>query len=51
MSTDIFATVSRRLVLDSYGIKYKVDQDLNLWFESAEDRDRAILVLKINLEL
>ena len=49
--TEIFATKERQKILDSYGIKYKVDQNLNLWFESETEKKKAIKILKGNLEL
>lgn len=49
--TEIFATKERQKILDSHGIKYKVDQNLNLWFESESEKQKAIKILKGNLEL
>ena len=49
--TEIFATPGRRKVLDVCGIKYKIDQNLNLWFESESEMKKAIKVLKAALEL
>ena len=49
--TEIFATKERQEILDSYGIKYKVDQNLNLWFESESEKKKAIKILKVALEL
>ena len=49
--TEIFATKERQKILDIHGIKYKVDQDLNLWFETESEKKKAIKILKGNLEL
>ena len=43
---EIFATAERQKILDSYGIKYCFDQDLNFVFKSESDRKRAIKILK-----
>ena len=47
----VFAKKEIQDVLDKAGIKYKVDQDLNLWFATERDRINAIAVLKDNLML
>ena len=49
--TEIFATKERQKILNSHGIKYKIDQDLNLWFECESERKKAIKILKAALEL
>lgn len=43
---EIFATEERRKILDEYGIRYAVDQDLNLCFASESEEKRAIKILK-----
>ena len=48
---EIFATKERRKILDVCDIKYKIDQNLNLWFESESEKKKAIKVLKAALEL
>ena len=48
---EIFATAERRKILDDFGIKYKVDTDLNLCFDSESERKRAIKILKGALAL
>lgn len=49
--TEIFATKERQKILDTHGIKYKVDQDLNLWFETETEKKKAIKILERALEL
>lgn len=48
---EIFATPERRKILDNHGIKYKVDQSLNLFFESESEKKKAIEILERALEL
>ena len=48
---EIFATKERKEILESNGIKYRIDQNLNLWFESESEKKKAIKVLKVALEL
>lgn len=43
---EIFASKERQDILDSYGIKYCFDQDLNFCFKSEADEKRAIKILK-----
>lgn len=43
---EIFATAERQKILDNYGIKYCVDQDLNFYFRNKDDEKRAIKILK-----
>ena len=47
----IFATKARQDILDDYGIKYKVDQDLNFYFPNVSDEKKAIKILRGHLEL
>lgn len=42
----VFATEERQKILDSNGIKYKVDQDLNFCFVTKSDEKKAIKILK-----
>ena len=51
MQKDIFARKEIQDILDKAGIKYKVDQNLNLHFSTERDRVNAIAVLKDNLIL
>lgn len=51
MTKEIFATAERQRVLKEFGIKYCVDQDLNLVFKSKEEEKKAVRVLKAALEL
>lgn len=48
---EIFATEERREILDSYGIRYAVDQDLNLCFACESEEKKAIKILKGALAL
>lgn len=43
---EIFATAERRKILDSYGIRYAVDQNLNFCFISESEEKKAIKILK-----
>lgn len=47
----IFATESRRKILDECSIKWKFDQDLNFVFDSEEEERKAIKILRNALEL
>ena len=51
MDNEIFATKERQDILDEYGIRYSVDQDLNFVFRSDADEKRAIKILKAALAL
>ena len=44
--TEIFANKERQEVLDEWGIRYQVDQDLNLGFYSLRDMRRAEKLFK-----
>lgn len=43
---EIFATAERQEVLDDFGVKYTVDQDLNLCFDSESERKKAVKILR-----
>ena len=47
----IFATKERQDILDGYGIKYKIDYELNFHFDKTSDEERAIKVLRGHLAL
>ena len=49
--SEISATKERQKILDVCGIKYKIDQFLNFWFETESEKKKAIKVLKAALEL
>ena len=51
MQKGIFARKEIQDILDKAGIKYKVDQNLNLCFATERDRINAIAVLKDNFML
>lgn len=48
---EIFATKERQEILDAYGFKYKVDEDLNFVFNSQADEKKAVKILKEEFEL
>ena len=37
----IFATAARQEILDNAGIKYKIDQSLNFYFENDADKKKS----------
>ena len=47
----IFASKARQAVLDECGIKWAIDQDLNFYFLSESDEQRAVKALRSALEL
>ena len=49
--TEIFASEERQKILDEYGIKYCTDQELNFYFRSETDKNKAIKILKAHLVL
>lgn len=51
VDNEIFATKERQDILDEYGIRYSVDQDLNFVFRSDADEKQAIKILKAALVL
>ena len=50
-STNIFATQKRRDILEAENIKYTVNEELNLCFNSSEEKEKAKKILKKALEL
>ena len=50
-STNIFATQKRRDILDAANIKYTVNEELNLCFNSFDEKEKAKKILKKALEL
>lgn len=48
---NIFATQARQEILDSSGIKWRIDENLNFCFDTTSDKEKAIKVLKAALEL
>lgn len=51
VSTEIFATQSRKEILDECGITYSVDQDLNLVFKTVPEKEKAVRILDEACEL
>lgn len=47
----IFASGARRNVLDANGIKYSVDEELDFYFKSEAEYEKAVKALKNALEL
>lgn len=47
----IFASEARRNVLDANGIKYSVDEELDFYFKSEAEYEKAVKALKNALEI
>ena len=50
-STNIFATPKRRDILDAANITYTINEELNLCFNSSDEKEKAKKILKKALEL